>query len=36
VAILKTAAQATAELAEIGLALGTRALRQAIDRLPRP
>ena len=34
--ILKTAVQASAELAEIGLALGTRALRRAIDRLPRP
>jgi hypothetical protein len=34
--ILKTAAQATVELAEIGFTLGARALRQAINRLPRP
>jgi hypothetical protein len=34
--ILVTAAQATVELAEIGLSMGTRALRRAIDRLPRP
>lgn len=34
--ILGTAVQAAAELAEIGLALGTRALRRAIDRFPRP
>jgi hypothetical protein len=34
--ILGTAIQAAAELAEIGLALGGRALRRTIDRLPRP
>lgn len=34
--ILGTAAQAAAELAEIGLSVGTRALRNAFSRLPRP
>jgi hypothetical protein len=33
---LETAVQAAAELAEIGLQLGARALRRAISRLPRP
>jgi hypothetical protein len=33
---LGTAAQVAAELTEIGLAIGARALRQAISRLPRP
>lgn len=33
---LSTAVQAAAELAEIGLSVGTRALRQALSRLPRP
>jgi hypothetical protein len=36
VEILGTAVQATAELAEIGLALSARALRNAASRLPRP
>jgi hypothetical protein len=31
-----TAVQAAAELAEIGLQAGTRALRRALSRLPRP
>jgi hypothetical protein len=35
-AIVGTAVQAAAELAEIGLSLTSRALRNAIDRLPRP
>jgi hypothetical protein len=34
--ILGTAVHAAAELAEIGLTAGTRALRNAIARLPRP
>jgi hypothetical protein len=34
--ILGTAAQAAAELASIGLSLSARALRNAVDRLPRP
>jgi hypothetical protein len=34
--ILGTAVQATAELAEIGLVLSARALRNAVSRLPRP
>ncbi|MFL5862423.1 MAG: hypothetical protein ACJ780_16900 [Solirubrobacteraceae bacterium] len=33
---LETAVQAAAELAEIGLHAGARALRHAITRLPRP
>jgi hypothetical protein len=31
-----TAAQAAAELAEIGLSVSARALRSVVDRLPRP
>jgi hypothetical protein len=34
--ILGTAVRATAELAEIGLMVGARALRGALSRLPRP
>jgi hypothetical protein len=34
--ILGTAVRAAAELAEIGLSAGARALRNAIARLPRP
>jgi hypothetical protein len=34
--ILGTAVQAAAELAEIGLMAGARALRGALSRLPRP
>jgi hypothetical protein len=34
--ILSTAVQAAAELAEIGLTAGARALRNALSRLPRP
>jgi hypothetical protein len=34
--ILGTAVQAAAELAEIGLTVGARALRTAMSRLPRP
>ncbi len=34
--VLGTAAQAAAELAEIGLTVSTRALRNAVARLPRP
>lgn len=34
--IIGTAIQAAGELAEIGLTLGTQALRNAISRLPRP
>jgi hypothetical protein len=34
--ILGTAVQAAAELAEIGLSAGARALRNAVSRLPRP
>jgi hypothetical protein len=34
--VLKTAVQAVAELAEIGLTLGARLLRSAVSRLPRP
>ena len=36
VPVVTTAVQAVGELAEIGLSLGARALRGAIDRLPRP
>jgi hypothetical protein len=32
----ETAAQAAAELAEIGLLAGVRALRTALTRFPRP
>lgn len=35
-AIVATAVQAAAELAEIGLTLSARALRGAVSRLPRP
>jgi hypothetical protein len=35
-AVLATAAQAAAELAEIGLTLSARVLRNAVSRLPRP
>ncbi|MHB8657233.1 MAG: hypothetical protein ACYC91_04640 [Solirubrobacteraceae bacterium] len=31
-----TAVQAAAELAEIGISIGARALRRAVSRLPRP
>lgn len=34
--LLGTAAQAAAELAEIGLSVSARALRRVVDRLPRP
>jgi hypothetical protein len=34
--ILGTAAQAAAELAEIGLSVSARVLRGVVDRLPRP
>jgi hypothetical protein len=34
--LLGTAAQAAAELAEIGLSVSARALRHAVSRLPRP
>jgi hypothetical protein len=34
--ILGTAAQAAAELASIGMSISARALRNAVDRLPRP
>jgi hypothetical protein len=34
--VLKTAVQAVAELAEIGLTLSARLLRSAVSRLPRP
>lgn len=34
--ILGTAARAAAELAEMGLSVSARALRNAVDRLPRP
>jgi len=34
--LLETAVQAAAELAEIGLHAGARALRGAVSRLPRP
>jgi hypothetical protein len=33
---VETAVQAAAELAEIGLHVGARALRRAVSRLPRP
>jgi hypothetical protein len=36
VPIVATAVQAAGELAQIGLSLGARALRSAVDRLPRP
>jgi len=35
-ALVATAVQAAAELAEIGLTLSARALRRAVSRLPRP
>jgi hypothetical protein len=34
--ILGTAVQAAAELAEIGMSVGARALRNVVSRLPRP
>ena len=34
--VIGTAVQAAAELAEIGLSAGARALRGAVSRLPRP
>ncbi|HUZ27723.1 MAG TPA: hypothetical protein VMU90_00690 [Solirubrobacteraceae bacterium] len=34
--IVGTAVGAAAELGEIGLTLGTRALRRTLSRLPRP
>lgn len=34
--VLGTAVQAAAELAEIGLSVGARAIRRAVSRLPRP
>jgi hypothetical protein len=34
--ILETAVRAAAELAEIGLSVSARALRNAVSRLPRP
>jgi hypothetical protein len=34
--VVETAVQAAAELAEIGLHAGARALRRAVSRLPRP
>jgi len=34
--ILGIAAQAAAELAEIGLSVSARVLRNAVSRLPRP
>lgn len=34
--VLETAVQAAAELTEIGLHAGARALRRAVSRLPRP
>lgn len=34
--IVATAIQATAELAQIGMMAGARALRDALARLPRP
>jgi hypothetical protein len=34
--VLETAVQAAAELAEIGLHAGARALRRTVSRLPRP
>ena len=34
--LLGTVVKATAELAEIGLTVGARALRSAVSRLPRP
>jgi hypothetical protein len=34
--IVSTAVQAAAELAEIGLSVSARALRNAVSRLPRP
>lgn len=36
VEIIGTAVRAAGELAEIGLSVGTRALRGALERLPRP
>lgn len=36
VELLGTAVQAAGELAELGLRLGTKALRGAVKRLPRP
>jgi hypothetical protein len=34
--VLGTAVHAAAELAEIGLSAGARALRNAVGRLPKP
>ena len=34
--LVGTAVQAAGELAELGLTLGARALRDAVKRLPRP
>jgi hypothetical protein len=34
--LLTTAVQAAGELAQIGLAAGGRALKSALERLPRP
>jgi hypothetical protein len=34
--VVSTLVKATAELAEIGLSVGARTLRNAISRLPRP
>ncbi|MFN8174123.1 MAG: hypothetical protein U0T02_03550 [Solirubrobacteraceae bacterium] len=34
--VLTTAVRAAGELAEIGLSVGTRALRGTLERLPRP
>lgn len=36
VEVVGTAVQAAAELAEIGLAVGARAIRRAVSRLPKP
>jgi hypothetical protein len=34
--LVTTAIQAAGELAQIGLTVGGRALKRAVDRLPRP
>jgi hypothetical protein len=34
--LVGTAVQAAGELAQLGLTLGTRALRDAVKRIPRP
>lgn len=34
--IVATAVQAAGELTQIGMALGSRALRSALERVPRP